>query len=293
MRLYFNEGLKRYNNKDYVIAKYFFYETQNFFDNTEDLVKFTDLNDEYDDIIKSSKFYLQRIKANQLIEIADDYYRKSVFESKKIDFNLIYTALDKYREALKEITDINKKAIDIEYEAKCLSQIIIIQYRILNSKELDNIYNLGMQCLNLANSLMSTNIKKEKWYIDINKINKEILNKKKISEKNDEEFKEQMKKEKYEIFVEIDRKYSISTIDFIIFILKKYPYKNYTPNDNIESDFKKDPLGLLKKLTQKYHPDRYKNNTKDEREFYNIIQYISLLLNSIYANWKATIETPC
>ena len=290
MRLYFNEGLNNYNNKKYLIAKYFFLETQNFFQNKEDLVNFKDLHDEYNDIITSTVFYLKRIKVNQLMEIAFTYYKQAIYESETLDVKLIYTALDKYREAFKEISS-SENLIDIEYEAKCLSQIIIIQYTILKTKELDTIYNLGMQCLNLANSLYSTNINNKEWYINVKEIIQEISKKKKISEKNNEEFKEQLKKEKPEIFEEIDREYSKSPIQFIKFILKKYPYKNYDSNLNIEKDYNTNPYELLKKLTSKYHPDRYKNKTIEEKEFYTIINYISALLNNIYS-FNCSFNTP-
>jgi hypothetical protein len=116
--------------------------------------------------------------------------------------------------------------------------------------------------------------------------------KKKISEKNNEEFKEQLKKEKPEIFEEIDREYSKSPIQFIKFILKKYPYKNYDSNLNIEKDYNTNRNELLKKLTSKYHPDRYKNKTIEEKEFYTIINYISALLNTIYS-FNYSCKTPC
>ena len=284
MRLYFNEGFKRFENKEYLIAKYFFLESQKFFQKKEDLIDFKELNIEYDDIMKSSAFYLKRIKIKELMKNANIDYNKAIFISGQLDVELIYTALDKYREALKEIYCYsNEESLDLEYEAKCLSYIIIIQYKVLKTKELDNIHKIGMHCINLVNSFYCNNIQNEKWYIDVKKIVEEIDLKIKNRERSNEGFMEQMKKEKPEIFKEIDEEYRKTHLEFIKFILKKYPYNNYNSNQNIEKEFYNNSIQYLKLLIKNYHPDRYKHTTDKERELYSIIIYISPLLNNIYS----------
>ena len=282
MRLYYNEGFKKYEKREYKIAKYYLLESQNFFHNTDNLIQFNDIYDEYKDIFESTKFYLKRIKINQLMKIAYTYYKNAIFESENLDMALIYISLDKYREILKEIYE-QKKEIDIEYEIKCLYYIIIIQYKVLKSKEFNNINILIMQFLNLSQSLNSENSENEQ-YKEIKRIHDEISKQSIDLKKTDEEFKEQMKKEKPQIFEEIE-KYNnhYPNIEFIKLIIEKYPYKGYNPNENILTEYQENNIECLKKLCQKYHPDRYKKKTYEEREFYIIICTISPILNHFYS----------
>ena len=94
-----------------------------------------------------------------------------------------------------------------------------------------------MQFLNLSQSLNSENSENEQ-YKEIKRIHDEISKQSIDLKKTDEEFKEQMKKEKPQIFEEIE-KYNnhYPNIEFIKLIIEKYPYKGYNPNENILTEY--------------------------------------------------------
>ena len=73
-----------------------------------------------------------------------------------------------------------------------------------------------------------------------------------------------------------------SHIDFIKFILEKYPYIRYKKTDDIEAKFNKNPLSYIRSLVIKYHPDRYPKNTEEEKKKFVIIHEIYAILNNLY-----------
>ena len=284
MRLYFNEGLKKYDKKEYDKSKSFLKESQNvseLYNLRKENLNDEELLNEIDDILESCNFYIKRINANQLMKIGEEEYYKGIYDSEHIDMDSIYSSLDKYREALKEIVD---NSTDLEYEAICLSKIVTIQYNILKSTKIEHINQLAMQCLTIALSIHSKNVEEEKWYKDVKRITEGIRDKEqRLENENDEEFKNEMKKRKPEIFEEIENKFKESNLTFIKFILEKYPYKGYTSLGDIDEKFKNEPQNLLKILSAKYHPDRYKKTTNEEKETFTIMTVISPLVNNIYS----------
>ena len=91
--------------------------------------------------------------------------------------------------------------------------------------------------------------------------------------------------EKYDegkILKDLHERANKSHIDFIKFVLDKYPYHGYQKIDDIESKFKKSPTSFIRKLVIKYHPDRYPKNTQNEKNIYVIIHEISSILNNMY-----------
>ena len=195
--------------------------------------------------------------------------------------DLIYSSLDKYREALGIIQGKTNKT-DIEFEAICLSKIVKILYKILKNKNNDEIYQMAMQSVNLALSLMPKNVNNEKWYIEVSDIVQEIRNiKESIEEKNEQEELDELKKQKPEIFEEIEIQFKKGKLDFVKFCLEKYPINNFSVN-NVEEKFNQNPSNFLRKMIAKYHPDRLEKNTKEEKEKYIIINEIVKKLNNIY-----------
>ncbi len=81
-----------------------------------------------------------------------------------------------------------------------------------------------------------------------------------------------------------------SHIDFIKFILEKYPYKGYKKNDDIDAKFKKNPSSYIQSLVIKYHPDRYPKNTEEEKKKFVIIHEISAILNNLYVYYDKLIK---
>lgn len=226
MRLYFNKGIKLYENKKYLQAKSFFKEVDsfgNYFKNNLNELE-PNTKNEYDDLIESNNFHLQRITTQQLIEKGDELYESGVFNSENIEMDSIFLSLDKYREALGIIQGRTNKT-DIEFEAICLSKIVKILYKILKNKNNDVIYQMAMQSVNLALSLMPKNVNNEKWYIEISEIVQELRQTKtSIEEKSEQEILDDLKKNKPEIFNEIEDKFNMGQLSFIKFCLNKYPY---------------------------------------------------------------------
>ena len=242
MRYYFNKGIKKYETKKYVEAKNLLKEVDSFGNYFRHILNKIDPNtkNEYDDIIESNNFHLQRLITNQLIEQGDELYEKGVFYSENIDMDLIYSSLDKYREALGIIQGKTNKT-DIEFEAICLSKIVKILYKILKNKNNDEIYQMAMQSVNLALSLMPKNVNNEKWYIEVSDIVQEIRNiKESIEEKNEQEELDELKKQKPEIFEEIEIQFKKGKLDFVKFCLEKYPVNNFSVN-NVEEKFNQNP----------------------------------------------------
>ena len=195
--------------------------------------------------------------------------------------DLIYSSLDKYREALGIIQRKTNKT-DIEFEAIWLSKIIKILYKILKNKNNDEIYQMAMQSVNLALSLMPKNVNNEKWYIEVSDIIQQIRNiKESIDQKNEQDELNELKKQKPEIFEEIEIKFKKGNLDFIKFCLEKYPINNFSVN-NVEEKFNQNPSNFLRKMIAKYHPDRLEKNTKEEKEKYLIINEIVKKFNNIY-----------
>ncbi len=285
MRLYFNEGLKRYNDKEYDKSKYFLSESDSYFyfnKMKNKISKYPELEKEYDDIKESCLFYKKRITAKQLMKNGKKYLQKGVFDSENLDIDSIYIALDNYRMALKEICKEQEKSNDPEYEVKCISQILIIEYKILKLNQFEKINKLAKHCFNIIDSLNNNNYEKKKWYNIIEEINEK---RKKVIH-DDKELISKIKKEKPEIFEEIKNKFKESPEVFILFILEKYPYPKYKPYENIQEELN-NGRKFLRHLCGKYHPDKNikLKNKYEEKEFekYVIYSTISSYLNNLYS----------
>jgi L1 cell adhesion molecule like protein len=288
MRYYFNQGIKLFEEKKYIKSKNYFKEVDSFGNIFKQSLNQLEpaIKNEFEDLMESNNFHLQRIITQQFIEQGDDLYEKGIFDSENIDMDLIYTSLDKYREALGIIQGKTNK-IDIEFEAICLSKIVKILFKILKTKNNDDIYQMGMQSVNLALSLMPKNVSSQKWYIEVTEIVQELRQSKdSIESKTEQQMLEELKKNKPEIFKEIDNAFEAGELNFIKFCLSKYPYPNYTDGQNIEENYNKNAKSYLRKLIAKYHPDRLDKNTKEEMEKYLIITELVKKLNNLFMRYK-------
>ena len=289
MRYYFNKGLKLYEQKINKSALYFFKEIESFSNKVKIKLNFIDLSDkdEYDDIMESTKFYINRIKIGQLINDGDKYFEKGVFNNESIDMDSIYLSLDKYREAYNILlikSDKNNE-IDVEYEAICLSKLVKIMYKILKSKEAKDIYKLAMQSVNLGLSLYPKNVSKEKWYIDIANITQEIRDQiEKTEELSIQSINNLIIETNKRVFDEIQKKFdNESEIKFISFCLNKHPPKDYDTisDDEIKKKYDNDKKNFLRELSAKYHPDNYNNNTNEEKRKRLIMEDIYKKINNL------------
>ena len=276
MRLYFNEGLNFYNNENYAMSKYYLEESENisnYNDLNNKIVNYKDLKIEHDDIIESCSEYLKKIQINILMKSADEYFNKGTYNSEQLDMDLIYLSLDLYIEA-----QIKNNGIDFKMEAKCLAKIIQIEYKILRTSSIPKMEKYIEQCLKLAEM---ENLINENWYSEIKNIKEQMAN-------NNKELKEMGIDD---ILSEIREKYDRNNIlNFIKYILKKYPYKGYEKIDNLESEFNIDKKSFIKNLCIRYHPDLYPQNTKEEKILYKIINTIASLLNDYRNEFNCTVD---
>jgi hypothetical protein len=270
MRIYFNKGFKLYEQKLYKQAKYFFNEIKNFSNIVKEKLNFIDPDDkdDYDDIIESTNFYIKRIKTINLINEGDVYFEKAIFNSESIDMDLLYLSLDNYREAyniILEKTDL---------------------YKVLKTKDAKEIYKLANQSVRLGLSLFPKNVSNEKWYIEISSITQEIRNQIQMTEEISEStLNIRIIEENPQIFDEINNKFNNENeIDFILFCLKKYPYKNYDKknDEEIKKNYSEYKKKFLNNLISKYHPDNYENNTQEEKIKKLIMTEIYKKLNKCY-----------
>ena len=71
-------------------------------------------------------------------------------------------------------------------------------------------------------------------------------------------------------------------IDFINFILKEHPYKEYE-NEKSNRDFSNYSLDLVRFLLIRYQPDNYTlNESEDKKLEYCIVHIISQKLSNLY-----------
>ena len=139
-----------------------------------------------------------------------------------------------------------------------------------------------------------------KYIIDVNKDREKFKKEKWCIEFNNLYIKLKEKEPKYEeyhrILPEIQRKYNTifnqieeqfnkkkSNYDFIKFILKEHPYKEYE-KDKDKDILKNYSLELVNFLLEKYHPDNYSYVGDEKIKLkYCIIHEITKKLNKIYA----------
>ena len=283
MKNYLHEGLKIYNSNNLSKSRNTFNVISDIAikyklnENLDKLKINNEIKKEIQKIMDEGKFYFNKIKAEIDIKKGMDAlkeYEEDEDENDKIDDAT--HALTSFRSAYTEIEKMKKK--DKKIEAICLSNISIIMWKIFgynNTNRMNQIKKYVEIAINYVRNNNSPNLNNEKWFIEscniLDDINKRI--------KMRDEF------EKYDegkILKDLHERANKSHIDFIKFVLDKYPYHGYQKIDDIESKFKKSPTSFIRKLVIKYHPDRYPKNTQNEKNIYVIIHEISSILNNMY-----------
>ena len=303
MRYYFNKGLKLYEQKINKSALYFFNEIVNFSNKLQEKLKIIAPSDknQHDDIMESTEFYLNRIKIEQLINDGDKYFEKGIYNNESIDMDSIYLSLDKYREAYNIILIKSEKSneIDIEYEAICLSKLVKITYKILKNKEPSELLKLAMQSVTLGLSLHPKNVSKEKWYIEIANITQEIRDQiDKTEEMSVQSLNNLIKETDSRTFDEINDKFNNENeFNFVLFCLNKYPPLGYKKksDEELKKEYDDDKKKFLRKLSANYLPDRYSDNTNEERRNHLIMEEIYKKMSNledIFENRCGTCSTP-
>ena len=197
---------------------------------------------------------------------------------------------------MQELENDNQK-FDLELEAIILANIGKIKYRYLNHrnkistlKEIqyitsESVRRRAMQLVNIIHK----NVENTNWYKEIKNIDVEINEFLLIEEeKNSGGFQLQIKKNNKEIFDELENQFKKNNLEIIKFILDKYPPINYSRNANktIEQQWEENKKKLVNDLCSKYALDNYPHESNQEKINYTIMSVISSKINSIYNEMK-------
>ena len=239
MKNYLNEGIKIYNSKNLAKARNTIYTISDIIiryelDKRLDNLKINDdIIKEIKDIIDEGKYYLNKIDCEFEIkrgfDLLKEYEEDDDVNDKIIDAT---SALTSFRNAYNTIEKMKKK--DNKIEAICLSNISIIMWKIYNYNNTNRMNQIKGYVETVINYVRnkSPNLSNEKWFIESCNILEDINKRIKMRddfEKDDEE----------KILKKLNDKANDSHIDFIKFILEKYPYKGYKKADDIDDKFKK------------------------------------------------------
>ena len=283
MKTYLNEGIKIYNSNNLPKAKNTFYTITDIdirYKLNEIIDKLEinkEIKNEIKEVMYEGKFYYDKINCefeiNKGFNALKEYEEDEDDDDKKVDAT---NALTSFRNAYKEIEKMKKK--DNKLEAICLSNISIIMWKIFgynNTNRMNQIKQYVETAINYVRNNNPPDLTYEKWYIESCNILKDINER--LQMRDDFE-----KDDPDKILKELNDRANDSHIDFIKFVLDKYPYKGYKKTDDIETKFKKNPLSYIRSLVVKYHPDRYPKNTEEDKKKFVIIHEISAILNNIY-----------
>lgn len=151
---------------------------------------------------------------------------------------------------------------------------------------------MSEQCVALAKST-NKNVEQFKWYLEITQILQELRKRFEDKEKYEQEmFENKYKEEKRQIFEEINEYRKKSTVEFIEFILKKYPPKSPLKKNkvvNVKEEWKKNAQLFVTKLSGRYSPDNYPKNTEEEKLKFTIYHTISTQINAILSGLNSNV----
>ena len=301
MKLYYDNGIKYLESqnttyKNYKARNEFIncLKLGNEYINKRRLALLSELRTEYENLVYKTNSKINLIEASLKlnIELKNNSNDLELFNNNEsLDKESLLILLGKYREALnnlleKDNNNNNNNNIEInkiELEAIISANIVKIQYTFLQKNNYGSLKNLAQHSVNLAISI-NKNWDTIPWFRNIKAILEEIREKiNQIEERDKQNFEEKMLKEKKEIFDEINRNAEKSNIDFIKFIIEKYPPKKYIKGEkSIEEQWKENKENLINVLCSKYSQASYPRNTDDEKEKYLIVGKISDHLNIIY-----------
>ena len=228
-----------------------------------------------------------------------NYEKSTILES---NFNLFYdlsnssnysykgTYLNTNSQDFDEISDDGFKesnensCIDIEYEAICLSNIVKIKYELLKSTDLEKLLNDANKSIQLGESLFPKNVSNESWFIKIRNLKVKIqMDYDKLNEKESNENIDKVKKDCQSIIDEIEENSKKTNIEFITFILSKYPYEGFQIIHDLENQIRNNLVNFLTDLKKHYNEQNFNSKSTNENELkkFIIAEKISKHLNEI------------
>ena len=280
-----NNKFSRYN------AKYLFQNcitiSELFIKSERDLAKFHEIRKAHNDCIDKCKVKIKKINANSLIEIDKIKNSGKLIENgENMDREELLILLDNYRQAIQNIQGMEDCILS---ESILLANIVKINYIYLKSENYEELKKLAEQSVSLATSTKE-NLEKYKWYLEITSILKELRKRKEDLERyKQENFENTCREKQKEIFDEIEKYRQKSNLDFIKFVLDKYP-PNKSPlrNKTVEDNWKENKKSFVEKLSARYNPDNYPRNTDKEKIKFTIYHQISIEINSILSELSNT-----
>ena len=245
-----------------------------------ELAKYIDIRNRHNKCIEICRAQIKKIDANSLIEIDKIKNSGKLIENEeKMERQELLLLLDNYRQALESIEGLN----DYESEAIILANIVKINYKFLKSENYGILRTMAEQSVALA-KCTNKNVEQFKWYLEISNILQEIRKRFEDKERFEQEtFENNFKNNENEIFEEIKEYRKKTNVEFIEFILDRYPpHKNpIKKNRTIQEEWNKNPKSLVEKLSARYNPDNYSKKTEEEKLMYTIYHTISTELNGI------------
>ena len=294
-RLYFNQGVKHYEKKEYGKTKGILHEAENTIQTHFTSANAALMDEEtiamFADTEESVKFYLMRSTVNQLIDRGIKAYEEAFFVEETPDRDAIHYAESEFRNALKEIELVmtNKtSAVDIELEAICYGYLGILVYKGDSQRQKGKTF-CG-RAVQLGLSLMPKNVTNTQWYKTANEIYRVEKRLEEIKEQNEAyEFKEEIKKKYKHVFDDLEEHYPSKgryESDFIKYILEKYPYEGYQTISNVKEEYLNNQKKMLKTLMVKYAPDKFPKGTEEEKKKHVIVEEICKELTRMYNEKK-------
>ena len=294
-RLYFNQGVKYYDNKDYGKTKGILHEAENIvqthYTSSNTLIMNEETITMFADTDESVKFYLMRSTVNQHIDRGIKAYEEAFFVEETPDRDAIHYAESEFRNALKDLDDVitNKtNIVDIELEAICYGYLGILVYKGDNQKQKGKTF--CARAVQLGLSLMPKNVTNTRWYKTANEIYRIEKRLEEIKEQNEAyAFKEEIKNKYKDVFYDLEEHYPSKgkyESDFVKYVLEKYPYEGYVKISNVKEEYLNNQKKMLKVLMVKYAPDKYAKGTEEEKKKYVIVEEICKELTRMYNEKK-------
>ena len=266
---------------------------ERFIKSDDDLEKYIELEDRYNDCLKECKNLISEINANSLAQIEESKKSGKLFENERnLNREELLIILDNYREAYESI----KSTKDEISKAIISANIVKIKFKYLGE---DNYEYLKKTAENIIYSVKKNkDYEKYKWFKELENILEELnILFEKQKEKKNKDFEKKYKKELKEISEKLGRYRNKSHLEFIKYILEEYPLEKscLKNNETIDERWKKDPKSFLEILSANYNPDNLlakKNNAnnikkEEEFEFKNCIyKEISSEINSIISEYN-------
>ncbi len=268
-------------------AKYLFQNcikiSELFIKSERDLSRNVQIRNRHNNCIEKCQKEIKKINANALVEIDKSKETGKLFENtKNLKREELLLLLDNYRQALQTMEGIN------DYEtALILANIVKINYKYINNQNNDDgLKKMAEQSVALAKAT-NQNIKELPWYLEISQILQELKERIEDREKNEQEnFEMKYKTENKQIFDEIKEYREKSNVEFIEFILNKYPPKKspLKKGKTVKEQWNENPKSFYERISARYNPDNYPKNTEEEKLQYTIYHAISTEINDILSD---------